>query len=156
MSAYLSAVRGKNVSLEKKTDAQNTAGGLHHYLIWGRSYFTPEEQQYLASFMWDSLITCCFFVFFQSLLDGVFGRCQQLAGADLHTYDISASALQRLRIILQKLAQRGANRLSVFARVSFCSDQHQLCAGLPANAIVWGKPNKPSCLFGWHSTPAPS
>ncbi|XP_024136017.1 receptor-type tyrosine-protein phosphatase N2 isoform X1 [Oryzias melastigma] len=39
--------------------------------------------------------------------DGVFGRCQQLAGADLHTYDISASALQRLRIILQKLAQRG-------------------------------------------------
>ncbi|XP_020568112.1 receptor-type tyrosine-protein phosphatase N2 [Oryzias latipes] len=39
--------------------------------------------------------------------DGVFGRCQQLAGADLHTYDISSSALQRLRILLQKLAQRG-------------------------------------------------
>uniref|UniRef100_A0A8C7XCC9 Protein tyrosine phosphatase receptor type N2 n=1 Tax=Oryzias sinensis TaxID=183150 RepID=A0A8C7XCC9_9TELE len=38
---------------------------------------------------------------------GVFGRCEQLAGADLHTYDISASALQRLRILLQKLAQRG-------------------------------------------------
>uniref|UniRef100_A0A3P9M3X2 Protein tyrosine phosphatase receptor type N2 n=1 Tax=Oryzias latipes TaxID=8090 RepID=A0A3P9M3X2_ORYLA len=39
--------------------------------------------------------------------DGVFGRCQQLAGADLQTYDISDSALQRLRILLQKLAQRG-------------------------------------------------
>ncbi|KAM3593705.1 uncharacterized protein V6R79_019704 [Siganus canaliculatus] len=39
--------------------------------------------------------------------DGVFGRCQALAGADLHTYDISSSALQRLRILLQKLAHRG-------------------------------------------------
>uniref|UniRef100_A0A3Q0SG35 Protein tyrosine phosphatase receptor type N2 n=1 Tax=Amphilophus citrinellus TaxID=61819 RepID=A0A3Q0SG35_AMPCI len=40
-------------------------------------------------------------------VDGVFGRCQELAGADLHTYDISSSALQRLRILLQKLAHRG-------------------------------------------------
>ncbi|CAJ1082064.1 receptor-type tyrosine-protein phosphatase N2 [Xyrichtys novacula] len=39
--------------------------------------------------------------------DGVFGRCQQLAHADLYTYDISSSALQRLRILLQKLAHRG-------------------------------------------------
>ncbi|XP_041669573.1 receptor-type tyrosine-protein phosphatase N2 [Cheilinus undulatus] len=39
--------------------------------------------------------------------DGVFGRCQQLAHADLNTYDISSSALQRLRILLQKLAHRG-------------------------------------------------
>ncbi|XP_038153792.1 receptor-type tyrosine-protein phosphatase N2 isoform X1 [Cyprinodon tularosa] len=39
--------------------------------------------------------------------DGVFGRCQELAGADLYTYDISSSALQRLRILLQKLAHRG-------------------------------------------------
>ncbi|XP_060921136.1 receptor-type tyrosine-protein phosphatase N2-like [Labrus mixtus] len=39
--------------------------------------------------------------------DGVFGRCQQLAHADLNTYDISPSALQRLRILLQKLAHRG-------------------------------------------------
>ncbi|KAK7881760.1 hypothetical protein WMY93_030169 [Mugilogobius chulae] len=39
--------------------------------------------------------------------DGVFGQCQELAGADLHTYDISSSALQRLRILLQKLAHRG-------------------------------------------------
>ncbi|XP_044032707.1 receptor-type tyrosine-protein phosphatase N2 [Siniperca chuatsi] len=39
--------------------------------------------------------------------DGVFGRCQELAGADLYTYDISSSALQRLRILLQKLARRG-------------------------------------------------
>uniref|UniRef100_A0AAX7TM34 Protein tyrosine phosphatase receptor type N2 n=1 Tax=Astatotilapia calliptera TaxID=8154 RepID=A0AAX7TM34_ASTCA len=42
-----------------------------------------------------------------SSVDGVFGRCQELAGADLHTYDISSSALQRLRILLQKLAHRG-------------------------------------------------
>ncbi|CAN9506355.1 unnamed protein product [Ophioblennius macclurei] len=39
--------------------------------------------------------------------DGVFGQCQELAGADLHSYDISSSALQRLRILLQKLAHRG-------------------------------------------------
>ncbi|KAM7369820.1 hypothetical protein PAMP_011111 [Pampus punctatissimus] len=39
--------------------------------------------------------------------DGVFGRCQELAGADLYTYDISSSALERLRILLQKLAHRG-------------------------------------------------
>uniref|UniRef100_A0A1A7WZE4 Protein tyrosine phosphatase, receptor type, N polypeptide 2 n=1 Tax=Iconisemion striatum TaxID=60296 RepID=A0A1A7WZE4_9TELE len=39
--------------------------------------------------------------------DGLFGRCQELAGADLSTYDISSSALQRLRILLQKLAHRG-------------------------------------------------
>nr|XP_019942860.1 PREDICTED: receptor-type tyrosine-protein phosphatase N2-like [Paralichthys olivaceus] len=39
--------------------------------------------------------------------DGVFGRCQELAGAHLYTYDISPSALQRLRILLQKLAHRG-------------------------------------------------
>ncbi|CAL1597127.1 unnamed protein product [Knipowitschia caucasica] len=39
--------------------------------------------------------------------DGVFGQCQELAGGDLHTYDISSSALQRLRILLQKLAHRG-------------------------------------------------
>uniref|UniRef100_A0A672J840 Protein tyrosine phosphatase receptor type N2 n=1 Tax=Salarias fasciatus TaxID=181472 RepID=A0A672J840_SALFA len=38
---------------------------------------------------------------------GVFGQCQELAGADLHSYDISSSALQRLRIPLQKLAHRG-------------------------------------------------
>ncbi|XP_026148123.1 receptor-type tyrosine-protein phosphatase N2 [Mastacembelus armatus] len=39
--------------------------------------------------------------------DGLFGRCQQLADADLHTYDISSSALQRLRTLLQKLAHKG-------------------------------------------------
>ncbi|CAB1418587.1 unnamed protein product [Pleuronectes platessa] len=39
--------------------------------------------------------------------DGVFGRCQELAGAQLYTYDISPSALERLRILLQRLAHRG-------------------------------------------------
>ncbi|XP_075903583.1 receptor-type tyrosine-protein phosphatase N2 isoform X4 [Nelusetta ayraudi] len=41
------------------------------------------------------------------LNDGVFGRCQDVAAADLYTYDVSSSALQRLRILLQKLAHRG-------------------------------------------------
>uniref|UniRef100_A0A8C3AWZ2 Protein tyrosine phosphatase receptor type N2 n=1 Tax=Cyclopterus lumpus TaxID=8103 RepID=A0A8C3AWZ2_CYCLU len=49
-----------------------------------------------------------FIVFpFSFSVDGVFGRCQELAAADLYTYDISSSALQRLRILLQKLAHRG-------------------------------------------------
>ncbi|XP_041737016.1 receptor-type tyrosine-protein phosphatase N2 [Coregonus clupeaformis] len=39
--------------------------------------------------------------------DGVFGRCLELPGEDLYTYDASASALQRLRTLLQKLAHRG-------------------------------------------------
>ncbi|KAM3860759.1 receptor-type tyrosine-protein phosphatase N2 [Diretmus argenteus] len=39
--------------------------------------------------------------------DGVFGRCQELAGSELYTYNISPSALQRLRILLQKLAHIG-------------------------------------------------
>ncbi|KAG7526319.1 receptor-type tyrosine-protein phosphatase N2 [Solea senegalensis] len=39
--------------------------------------------------------------------DELFGRCQELVGAQLYTYDISPSALQRLRILLQKLAHRG-------------------------------------------------
>lgn len=50
-------------------------------------------------------------------VDGVFGRCQELAGADLYTYDISSSALQRLRILLQKLAHRGTE--FPFACLSF-------------------------------------
>uniref|UniRef100_A0A3Q3J7G0 Uncharacterized protein n=1 Tax=Monopterus albus TaxID=43700 RepID=A0A3Q3J7G0_MONAL len=40
-------------------------------------------------------------------VDGVLGRCQELAGADLYTHEISPSALQRLKILLQKLAHRG-------------------------------------------------
>ncbi|XP_055785205.1 receptor-type tyrosine-protein phosphatase N2 isoform X1 [Salvelinus fontinalis] len=39
--------------------------------------------------------------------DGVFGRCLELPGADLYTYDASASALQRLRTLLQNLAHKG-------------------------------------------------
>lgn len=56
-----------------------------------------------------------------SVVDGVFGRCQELAGADLYTYDISSSALQRLRILLQKLAHRGTNFVweSIFAFVIY-------------------------------------
>ncbi|XP_016887004.1 receptor-type tyrosine-protein phosphatase N2 isoform X2 [Cynoglossus semilaevis] len=39
--------------------------------------------------------------------DGVFGRCLELVGAHLYTYDIPPSALERLRILLQKLAHKG-------------------------------------------------
>uniref|UniRef100_A0A673Y505 Protein tyrosine phosphatase receptor type N2 n=1 Tax=Salmo trutta TaxID=8032 RepID=A0A673Y505_SALTR len=42
-----------------------------------------------------------------SLIDRVFGRCLELPSADLYTYDESASALQRLRTLLQKLSHRG-------------------------------------------------
>lgn len=52
-------------------------------------------------------------------VDGVFGRCQELAGADLYTYDISSSALQRLRILLQKLAHRGTYCLFACPSLSF-------------------------------------
>ncbi|KAK6292868.1 hypothetical protein J4Q44_G00363690 [Coregonus suidteri] len=38
--------------------------------------------------------------------DRVFGRCLELPSADLYTYDVSASALQRLRTLLQKLSHR--------------------------------------------------
>uniref|UniRef100_A0A665X5F5 Protein tyrosine phosphatase receptor type N2 n=1 Tax=Echeneis naucrates TaxID=173247 RepID=A0A665X5F5_ECHNA len=49
-----------------------------------------------------------FIIFLSSCpVDGVFGRCRELAGADLYTYDISSPVLQRLRILLQKLAHRG-------------------------------------------------
>lgn len=82
-----------------------------------------------------------------SSVDGVFGRCQELAAADLHTYDISSSALQRLRILLQKLAHRGTNSLSIFAQLSFClfGISRSKCL---STAMVQRKPNKPSCLFG--------
>nr|XP_029482639.1 receptor-type tyrosine-protein phosphatase N2-like isoform X1 [Oncorhynchus nerka] len=39
--------------------------------------------------------------------DRVFGRCLELPSADLYTYDVSASALQHLRTLLQKLSHRG-------------------------------------------------
>ncbi|KAM6977679.1 receptor-type tyrosine-protein phosphatase N2 [Aplochiton taeniatus] len=39
--------------------------------------------------------------------DRVFGRCQDLQGSQLYTYDVSPSAIQRLRILLQRLAHRG-------------------------------------------------
>uniref|UniRef100_A0A8C7VLX3 Protein tyrosine phosphatase receptor type N2 n=1 Tax=Oncorhynchus mykiss TaxID=8022 RepID=A0A8C7VLX3_ONCMY len=42
-----------------------------------------------------------------SLIDRVFGRCLELPSADLYTYDVSASALQHLRTLLQKLSHRG-------------------------------------------------
>ncbi|XP_019897555.1 receptor-type tyrosine-protein phosphatase N2 isoform X2 [Esox lucius] len=39
--------------------------------------------------------------------DRVFGRCLDLPGSDLYTYDVTASTQQRLRNLLQKLSQRG-------------------------------------------------
>uniref|UniRef100_A0A8C2Y5Y9 Protein tyrosine phosphatase receptor type N2 n=1 Tax=Coturnix japonica TaxID=93934 RepID=A0A8C2Y5Y9_COTJA len=39
--------------------------------------------------------------------DGIFGRCQRVPVRDIYKYDISPPVLQRLRIILEKLAHRG-------------------------------------------------
>uniref|UniRef100_A0A672UFT1 Tyrosine-protein phosphatase domain-containing protein n=1 Tax=Strigops habroptila TaxID=2489341 RepID=A0A672UFT1_STRHB len=39
--------------------------------------------------------------------DGLFGRCQRVPVLDIYRYDISPPVLQRLRIILEKLSQRG-------------------------------------------------
>ncbi|KAF4088726.1 hypothetical protein AMELA_G00058000 [Ameiurus melas] len=39
--------------------------------------------------------------------DGVFGQCQRFPVSDLYTYDASPAALQRLRNLLQQLAQQG-------------------------------------------------
>uniref|UniRef100_A0A8C8D722 Protein tyrosine phosphatase receptor type N2 n=1 Tax=Oncorhynchus tshawytscha TaxID=74940 RepID=A0A8C8D722_ONCTS len=55
----------------------------------------------------SSCVLCVCMLYVCSLLDGVFGRCLELPGADLYTYDASASALQRLRALLQKLAHKG-------------------------------------------------
>ncbi|XP_069504080.1 receptor-type tyrosine-protein phosphatase N2 isoform X2 [Ambystoma mexicanum] len=41
------------------------------------------------------------------LNDGVFGRCQRVPVIDVFKYEVSPPVLQRLRIILQKLSQRG-------------------------------------------------
>ncbi|KAF2984027.1 hypothetical protein EK904_008067 [Melospiza melodia maxima] len=38
--------------------------------------------------------------------DGIFGRCQQVPVIDIYKYDISAPALQHLRIILEQLSHR--------------------------------------------------
>ncbi|NXF82342.1 PTPR2 phosphatase, partial [Sclerurus mexicanus] len=39
--------------------------------------------------------------------DGIFGRCQRVPVVDIYKYDISPPVLQHLRIILEKLSQRG-------------------------------------------------
>ncbi|XP_019363492.1 PREDICTED: receptor-type tyrosine-protein phosphatase N2 [Gavialis gangeticus] len=39
--------------------------------------------------------------------DGVFGRCQRVPVIDVYKYEVSPPILQRLRIILEKLSQRG-------------------------------------------------
>ncbi|KAG7488468.1 hypothetical protein MATL_G00034560 [Megalops atlanticus] len=39
--------------------------------------------------------------------DGVFGRCQRVPVTDVYTYEVSPSALQRLRTLLQNLSLRG-------------------------------------------------
>ncbi|KAG5850327.1 hypothetical protein ANANG_G00081050, partial [Anguilla anguilla] len=39
--------------------------------------------------------------------DGVFGRCQRVPVTDVRPYEVSPSALLRLRTLLQKLSLRG-------------------------------------------------
>uniref|UniRef100_A0A8D3BNY1 Protein tyrosine phosphatase receptor type N2 n=1 Tax=Scophthalmus maximus TaxID=52904 RepID=A0A8D3BNY1_SCOMX len=61
----------------------------------------------LANKIYGCLSNCLTTLLFSFSVDGVFGRCQDLASAHVYTYDISPSALQRLRILLQKMAHRG-------------------------------------------------
>lgn len=94
---------------------QNAAGASHDYNLSSEPEDVIRHHQSCkkcagnVALLVINLFSSCPFP-----VDGVFGQCQELAGADLYTYDISSSALQRLRVILQKLAYRGTNRLSVF------------------------------------------
>uniref|UniRef100_A0A7M4EDG4 Uncharacterized protein n=1 Tax=Crocodylus porosus TaxID=8502 RepID=A0A7M4EDG4_CROPO len=48
-----------------------------------------------------------------SPVDGVFGRCQRVPVIDIYKYEVSPPILQRLRIILEKLSQRGTVKRGV-------------------------------------------
>uniref|UniRef100_A0AAY5KZS2 Protein tyrosine phosphatase receptor type N2 n=1 Tax=Esox lucius TaxID=8010 RepID=A0AAY5KZS2_ESOLU len=67
---------------------QELRRGLPSNLQWAKSSMPADRQ------ITGSLIT-------------VFGRCLDLPGSDLYTYDVTASTQQRLRNLLQKLSQRG-------------------------------------------------
>ncbi|XP_061852644.1 receptor-type tyrosine-protein phosphatase N2 [Colius striatus] len=72
----------------------------------------PRSQQPSAEAAADARIGCLFEddlckSFEICVNDGIFGRCQQVPVIDIYKYDISPPILQRLRIILEKLSQRG-------------------------------------------------
>ncbi|XP_050925748.1 receptor-type tyrosine-protein phosphatase N2 isoform X5 [Lates calcarifer] len=39
--------------------------------------------------------------------DGMFGRCHSVPVTDVYTYDVSPSVVQRFRMLLEKLSNRG-------------------------------------------------
>uniref|UniRef100_A0A3P8UFH3 Protein tyrosine phosphatase receptor type N2 n=1 Tax=Cynoglossus semilaevis TaxID=244447 RepID=A0A3P8UFH3_CYNSE len=82
------------------------------WFISGRSVFGAVSTEELSVHSLSSVSGCLFedelcaqYEF--CINDGVFGRCLELVGAHLYTYDIPPSALERLRILLQKLAHKG-------------------------------------------------
>ncbi|XP_071590854.1 receptor-type tyrosine-protein phosphatase N2 [Heliangelus exortis] len=73
---------------------------------------SPRGQQLSAGAAAEARIGCLFEddlckSFEICVNDGIFGRCQQVPVVDFYKYDISPPVLQRLRIILEKLSQRG-------------------------------------------------
>ncbi|CAF94583.1 unnamed protein product [Tetraodon nigroviridis] len=93
--------------------------------------------------------------------DGVFGRCEELAAADLGTHQLSSSALQRLRTLLEKLAQKG--RAACLSAPSVCLHRPSVCTACPCPSVFlppdgpgtarqrsrgYNQPKKSSCLFG--------
>lgn len=54
--------------------------------------------------MWDSLK-----VSISVLTDGMFGKCHSVPVKEVYTYDVSPSVVQRFRILLEKLSNRGTH-----------------------------------------------
>uniref|UniRef100_A0A8C7Q5F7 Protein tyrosine phosphatase receptor type N2 n=1 Tax=Oncorhynchus mykiss TaxID=8022 RepID=A0A8C7Q5F7_ONCMY len=82
-----------------------------------------------------------------SLIDRVFGRCLELPSADLYTYDVSASALQHLRTLLQKLSHRGTVCLSLCLPACL-----SVCLTVPVQMRVYVKITHSRSFFKHQST----
>lgn len=139
MAAYRGAV-----SCHKTGDSGNVAGVVRLLKPTPPLHFAHAQKDFSAS-------ECLFFC-----ADGVFGRCQELAAADLNTYELSSSALQRLRILLQKLAHKGTRCLFALPAWAAC---HCLRVFLPLDTsrsdrncmsvFAWLKPAKEVKLSLW-------
>ena len=44
------------------------------------------------------------------LTDGMFGRCHSVPVTEVYTYNVSPSVVQRFRILLEKLSNRGIHK----------------------------------------------
>lgn len=47
------------------------------------------------------------------LPDGMFGRCHSVPAKEIYTYDVSPSVVQRFRMLLEKLSNRGKHTLAL-------------------------------------------